>query len=206
MSPTASACRRTCIGPIRFIWWSLPFVPRLTLPRPTRTSFRSCSRRARRRSDDSSIEPTMRRPGRRPAAAPAARGAAHDRILFGAPCRPQRAVRELRRRTRARGSARPGAGLRGRGRRCVAGAAVRPDLLDAARAGLGPRELVAQAGAELAVVRAGRAFRELTQVSIATARGWRERSKPYAAKATAFWWTRRATTSCSRRGAASWFW
>ncbi len=46
------------------------------------------------------------------------------------------------------------------------GAAGRPDLLAAARAGLGPREFVAQTGTRLAVVRAGQAFRGLAQVSV----------------------------------------
>ena len=41
------------------------------------------------------------------------------------------------------------------------GAPGRPDLMDAARAGLGLRELVAPAGARVSVVRAGRAFRNL---------------------------------------------
>jgi flagellar biosynthesis protein FlhG len=45
------------------------------------------------------------------------------------------------------------------------GAAGRPDLLDAARAGLGPREFVAHADAGVAVVRADRAFRSLVQLS-----------------------------------------
>lgn len=51
------------------------------------------------------------------------------------------------------------------GAAALLGAASRPDLLDAARASLGPRELVAQAGANVAVVRAGRAFRALARVS-----------------------------------------
>lgn len=51
------------------------------------------------------------------------------------------------------------------GAAALLGAAGRPDLLDAARAGLGPRELVARAGANVAAVRAGRAFRALAQVS-----------------------------------------
>jgi flagellar biosynthesis protein FlhG len=53
----------------------------------------------------------------------------------------------------------------GAGAGSLLGAPRRPDLLEGARAGLGPGELIAQAGPAVAVVRAERALRELAQVS-----------------------------------------
>ena len=97
------------------------------------------------------------------------RPAAPRMIAFcsAARCGPQRAVRELRRGARARRSARAGAGLRGRGRRLrcwgpgPAGPAGR-----CARRPRSPRVRCAGAARALAVVRAGRAFRGLAQVSV----------------------------------------